>query len=243
MSRKLTISLLAIGAAVAAQASPTVTWNSAQWTSGSVTYSGTASGVDAGGESAALAFNKFNSEGAATQLGQAGTYTLTSVVLSIDGSIAGTFSYQNTQANAGKVYASGLNNSTTRFVLSANSKSASEYYSYTVVADGDTPISVAGNTTVTRNLPNTTAPGVAATTINSDLATFIGYDTYSGSAYLRASQSTDSDAGISSMVTASGSANFSVTYYFNYTPVPEPNTLALLGFGGIAMLIRRRPRR
>lgn len=145
--------LMAVCAVAAAKASPTVTWNNAVWTSTSVTYSGTVETVNAGGDSVALTFDKFNSDTVATALEQPGTYTLTSVVLSIDGTIAGTFSYQNTQANSAKVYSSGLNSSTTRFSLSANGKSANEYYSYTVLTDSDTPITVAGNTTETRNLP------------------------------------------------------------------------------------------
>lgn len=237
ITKPLAVVMAVYFVAAVVKASPTVTWNETDWTSSSVTYSGSIGDAIAWGQTASLTFDKFNSEAAATALGQAGTYTLTKVVLSINGTIAGTFTYQNTESTAHTVYASGLNSEYTKFTLSANSASVSESYNYTVPG---TPFSVAANSTEQRNYETSASGATLNITDALTLANFVGYDTYNGTVGLTAATSGATESGISTLLTASGDATFSVTYYFDYTPVPEPNTVVLLGLGCIALLIRRR---
>ena len=80
-------SLLALPFALGAAES--VNWDTANNT---VTCSDTVAALNAGDTAAQLSFSQFDAAEAAAQEGQAGTYTLTRVVLSVDGSISGVFS-------------------------------------------------------------------------------------------------------------------------------------------------------
>jgi len=197
-----------------------------------VTYSTTISSVTAG-TTEGFSLSQFSSSAAATAEGVAGTYTLIQVVISINGIISGTFSYENKNDFSATVTQSQLMN--TGFTATMNGVSANDSYSYQVPG---TPFSIAANTTEYRNYSN--LPGTqGSATITTDLAAFTGDGTIAGTVKLKASQYTETDAAVYSGVTASGNATVSIMYYYT---VPEPNTLALAAIGCTALLLRRRSR-
>ena len=181
---------------------------------------------------------QFSSAGAVTAGEEAGTYVLTSVVLSIEGSgtsMSGSFQFNNTYAVPGTInsasYAAGQG-----LTFSAGGLSALQTMTHTF--NGGAAFELAGLTTTTENFTPTLG-AAASTTVTTGLDAFVGSGYVAGSsANLAAGMSSSTAAGIFSGSFASGTATISITY--NYTLVPEPTSAALLGLGCAVLALRRR---
>lgn len=179
---------------------------------------------------------QFNSADAVAAGEAAGSYVLTSVVLTISGSaMSGTFEFNNTFGSAGTIYSAnyaagqGLTfaaaGATVVQTMSHAFNNGNEYdmAGFEFKSETFSPtLAAAGSTTVTTGLAAFTGSGYLA----------------SSSADLSAQMTSSQDAGIFAGSLASGTANLSLTY--NYTLVPEPTALALLGFGCAVLGLRRR---
>lgn len=228
-----------LGAAIAAglaHAAETAIWDTANNT---VTYSDNVAGVLANGAAKTVNLSQFDASDVAAAEGQSGTYTLTRVVLTVDGSLSGSFNFVNTSGGALNLYSASLA-AGSRMKFTVGSQSASEYFSYTIPdIDIDNPYAIAGNTTYAPDFA-TSGPGAATRSITTDLASYIGSGQLATLINLTVLTSTVKDTGISDSVSASGAGTVSLQYFYDYTPVPEPTTLALLSFGCAALLVRRR---
>ncbi len=229
--KKLLSTFTALAMPLLMQAAETAIWNTANNT---VTYANSVSGVTSAG--ATLDFSKFNSASAAAAEGQAGAYTLTRVVLSIDGSISATFRFMNSAEDDRNVASAYLINNP-GFSLTAGGNSATEAYIY---SDPATPFVVAGGETVNHSF-NSSGTGLAQTDIVTGLAAYTGDDKLSSAVSLgfQIGGSFGEDV-FTALKNSLGSADVSVTYYYDFTPVPEPTCLALVGLGCAALLARRR---
>lgn len=215
--------------------SATFAAESADWgTPGQVTYSIFIDSIQLGDEALSKEINlsQFNSATVAqSRGGNANDYTLSSVVLTMDGTIAGTVEYVNNSSidNTPKFKISG--SSALMFDnVSTLGENYTQIITYPTIAAGDkytTPISVVGTGAVrtpeiTADLQRFIGNGTIAT--YADFPVDVFFSVY-GSDY-------------TSTIAVMGKADVSVTYYYN--TVPEPSTLALLGFGCAVILIRRR---
>lgn len=201
-----------------------------------VTYVTKVSGLT-DGASQTVYLSKFNSANAIAAGEAAGkTYTLTSIVLSIDGAISGTLSFQNNTAGSlsvGEAYVT-TDLSHKGFVLTSGGTVLKESITYT---DPHAPFSVAANSTVNHSFTDETGTKVYTPTISSALEAYTGSGTFASTVYQKFYVSASADAGIlMGLVGTVGAADVSITY--NY--VPEPSTLVLLGLGCAAVASRRR---
>ncbi len=233
MKKTIRFLLLAVLPLSFSHATETAVWDTFNNT---VTYSDSAAGIISYGDIMSLSLSKFNSDNAISAGAASGiTYTLSKVILSIDGQIAGEFSYFNSQTSSRDVSSSALR-SMTAFTLTANAIDAREYFAYTVP---NMPITVDAGATVTRVFASEGSGGTTTITDALRLSDFTGNGTFVSSVSLQAEDTTTKQSGIFSGLTASGNASISVTYQY----VPEPTSLALLGMGFAAILTRRRFKR
>jgi len=151
------------------------------------------------------------------------------VILSIDGSLSGTFRFLN-EALADRTVSSAYLFNNPGFSFTADGHSSSETFTY---SDPNTPFVVAGGQTINHGF-SSGGNGLAQTDIT-------GTDKLSTSLSLgfQISGLYDEDI-VAGLKNLSGSANVSDTYLYDYTAVPEPTSLALLSFGCAALLARRR---
>jgi hypothetical protein len=193
----------------------------------SVSYSTNLNGINSG-SSSSFELSQFNTQG--------GTYVLTSVVIAIDGAISGSIVYANNGSSSATVSYSYLDTykDYTQMKVSLNGASAYETYSGDIVSQA---FSLSPTETRTVDYSSTGA-GAGSTTITSALSSYTGNGQLSGTVSLAARAVTSADSGIQSTFTATGNSTVSITYY--YEEVPEPTSVALLGFGSVILLIRRR---
>jgi len=246
------MSLFRFVSAVVFSASMASAAESVSWGSGSVTYS---DGVHMALESATQTINlsQFNASTVAAQNGgSANEYTLTKVVFSIDGSIAGVVEFENENDSVAQgvaVSASDRNDPSGRKMVwsrvSYGGYSAVENYDpykffSTVGADSDGDPDWTGADYGRFDVTEAGTGAANTADITSDLAAFSGTGQL---ATLVDFQGVWTAENLPNSVLRSdvyGDATVSVSYYYDYNPVPEPSTLMLLGLGCAAILTRRR---
>ena len=207
--------------------------------SGSVSYSANVSGVGVDDGAVSVYLSQFNPTALASQYGgDASDYTLTKVVLTIDGSMSGEVTYENgTTINRSPT--TSLTVSSTLNYTPASYTSANETYALSTAFSD-----VAQNERVVNPINNSGSGSVSSGDITTALASFIGSSTIQTSVSFVAGTSWNwigAGTGSTKIESVYGSADVSVTYY--YDVVPEPTSLALLGLGCVAILARRRFRK
>ena len=203
-----------------------------------VTYSVFTDNLTLGSTVSSVNLSQFSAAKIDTHFGNGGaiTYTLTKAILSIDGTVYGSVWFQNNDGT--------LSATPTFYVTGGQSKLAfggteTPVQSFT---DGVEIGSVAPgqrvNTTV--NVSGT-GDGVTKNYITTALAQFIGNGEITTAATVKGSGSfsVEGISGSTMGFDLKGASTVSVTYEY----VPEPSTLALLGFGCTALLARRRVKR
>lgn len=214
-----------------AHAADTGIWDTSN---NSVTYSVSLSNFEVGSlDPFQVNLSQFNAAAAATREGgSAGDYTLTSAVLSLNGAVFGSVIFEN---NGPTTVSPVYDFSGSSRLTYGGYSTGREYYDGNSVAMG----SVAPGGQASADVSSTGTGAVSTPSITSALAGFLGDGTIATSVYFPVSGNfysggTDFTATIALL----GSADVSVTY--GYTQVPEPSTLALLGFGCVTVLMRRR---
>ena len=215
----------------------------ANWDIGNntVTYSTSVSGLtDGNAQTVYLSqFNAANAIAAGESSGS--TYTLTSIVLSINGALSGTLEFNNIRAGSLNVSSARVTTDQDHlgFVLTSGANQIAESITY---SDVNAPFSVAGHSTVDHNFTDITGTRAQTANISSALAAYTGSGTFASTVYQKFGISSSTDSGIfPGLVDSIGSANVSITYH--YSEVPEPSSLALLGLGCAALISRRRLRK
>ncbi|MFT5906790.1 MAG: hypothetical protein ACI9E1_002402 [Cryomorphaceae bacterium] len=115
---------------------------------------------------------------------------------------------------------------------------------------GDFEVNLAGAATIAPSATEaysggpTTSNPLLASSVNIDLANFGLYTDTSVSFDVDGKGATtiSSSGGLPTFTNLSltGGIKFTVTYIYTAVPIPEPSSTALLGFGGLALIMRRR---
>ncbi len=223
----------------AVRAAQSTTWDTANNT---VTYSDSIETMALEGPTQTINLSQFNAATvAAHNGGNASEYTLTKVILSIDGSISGVVKFENESPTAAKnvvVRLYDLDNPVGNggwSQVSFNGASAVESYQFSktfpeIAADsgGELEINVAGT-------------GKAfSENIESELGAYIGANTIAADVDFQGEWSFSNLGNSSSKIDVYGDAVVSVSYTYDYTSVPEPTSAVLLGIGLLFLSLRRR---
>ncbi|MFO7936333.1 MAG: choice-of-anchor E domain-containing protein [Kiritimatiellia bacterium] len=221
-----------------------------------VTYSDNVTGMALESATRTVNLSQFNSVNVANAegAGSSSEYTLTKVILSIDGSISGNVKFENespSTANDVTVtlydFANPAGNGQAWSQVSFNGNNASESYSYSrsfdeIAADSDADPDWAGddyrNLTVNENGTGEALSG----DITSDLQAYIGSGNISTEVDFQGQWSFDNLPNNQSIVDVYGDAAVSVSYYYDYTPVPEPTSAVFMSLGLIILALLKRPK-
>ena len=226
MNRIICTMLVVLLPTVMLNATETASWDIANNT---VTYATSVSDLTSG-NAQTVYLSQFDSAKAV-----AAGESASSIVLSIDGAISGTFKFQNQTADSLNVQSAELT-SNKGFVFTSGGNSVTETIDY---SDPGAPFSVAGNTTVNHLFSSITGAKAQSANISSALDSYVGSGTFSATVSQKFGiNPTMDEASAASLIGSLGSAAVSVTYY--YSEVPEPTSLALLGLGSTVLLLRRR---
>ena len=217
-----------------ASAAATAVWDTANNT---VTYSYNEAAVGtltANGAAVSLDFLKFSSANAVAAGEAAGTYSLSKVILSVDGTVAGTFTFQNDTTGNATIHSASLSSG---FTFTVGGLTAQESFNAAVAG----PQKVAGHSTFTQGFSSSgNGPITTVTQALDQLAAFS--DTGSGNNYytsimeLSAAILGEYSNKLTASVPATGSGSISVTYEY----VPEPTALSLICLGSAFLALRRR---
>lgn len=182
-----------------------------------------------------VSLSQFDSAAVAGQEG-GGSFVLSKVVLTLNGSLSTVLTYNNTTAASQSVSVQSMAGGSYFTYAPLNITSGTENYDISYNFG-----TVASGTSVTAGDPNPiiangTGP-VSSGDITSDLSSFLGNGSISTvvnfglMGWVWGAEGTKSEQ-------VTRTADMTVTYY--YDAVPEPSSLALLGFGSAVLLLRRR---
>lgn len=216
-------------------AAESVVWDDAN---NKVTYTRFTDGQTLGDAETSVNLSQFSATKMDQHFGNGGlvSFTLTKAILSIDGSIYGEVWFQNNDAT--KTATPSFEVTQGRSWLTFGGQTTPTQY----FNDGVPIGSVAPGQRVDTSV-NVSATGdaVTQTYITTALAQFIGNGEITTAATVKGAGAfyVSNISGSTSGFDLLGASNVSVTYEY----VPEPSTLALLGFGCTALLARRRVKR
>lgn len=213
-----------------AEGEETAIWDTAKNT---VTY--TVSSTFGMNTPTAVSLSQFDT-GAASLQENGGSFVLSKVVLTLDGSLSAVLTYNNTTAASQNVSVQNMAGGSYFTYSPLNITSGTENYNISYNFG-----TVDSGVAVTAGSPNPlvangTGP-VSSGDITSDLSSFLGTGkinpvvNFSLMGWVWGAEGTKSEQ-------VTRAADLSVTYY--YDAVPEPSSLALLGFGSVVLLMRRK---
>ena len=215
-----------------------------------VTYSDTVSGI-ALNTGTTLDLSQFNSVNVANAegVGNSSEYTLTKVVLTIDGSLSGLVEFENETASSAAsvtVYLSDGPMTPGWSEVSFDGASATENYTAqqtfsNVAADDDVAPDWAGADYGAYNVDCDGTGAGSSGDLTSDLTAYIGDGTITTDVDFHGTfTAAGLPSGSQTITDVYGDAAVSVAYYYDYTPVPEPTSVAFLSLCVMFLAMRRR---
>ena len=182
-----------------------------------------------------VALSQLNLSEVAVQegLGTAVNYTLTSVVLSMNGTVYGTIYLKNNSASTVEPTFMVMGSSKLSF---GSSSTPSEYYNQEV------PIgTISAGQEYSENVTIVGLASPSSVNITQDLAQFLGTGTIETLGTFPVNGFFDSaGTDYNAVISLQGKADIAVTYNYEYSAVPEPTSMALVALGCAALALRRK---